>query len=173
MIYNDIYTVYIYIYIVYIHYNSLDRIMDKGHMLPLSKGASQGGPFIVPDSGETLAEEVLARLGYDDDTPEFTEFALAFYAQSANKSDSAGHTHCCYERATGGCYMDSSLSRSVLHHIIVWPSVLKIYYNKQRRRRRRRQRKRRSRRRSRRRRKRSEEEDLLLNSTVWTHACHV
>jgi len=41
----------------------------------------------VPDSGESLAEEVLRRLGYDDEAaPEFTEFALSFFAQNKNKS---------------------------------------------------------------------------------------
>eukprot|EP00435_Cladocopium_sp_Y103_P059565 s342_g21.t1 len=45
------------------------------------------GPFVVPDSGESLAEKVLRRLGYvDEAAPEFTEFALAFFAQSKNKS---------------------------------------------------------------------------------------
>lgn len=45
------------------------------------------GPFVVPDSGESLAEEVLRRLGYDDEAaPEFTEFALSFFAQNKNKS---------------------------------------------------------------------------------------
>lgn len=41
----------------------------------------------MPDSGESLAEEVLRRLGYDDEAaPEFTEFALSFLAQNKNKS---------------------------------------------------------------------------------------
>ena len=41
----------------------------------------------MPDSGESLAEEVLRRLGYDDEAaPEFTEFALSFFAQNKNKS---------------------------------------------------------------------------------------